>query len=284
MRVLYDSLSEKDRRRYAAVEAEKLGHGGVQYIARLFDCDEETIRQGSHDVEQLPSDAAAGRVRKKGGRKPASLSQPELLPALEALVSEHTAGSPMNEAKRWTNRSPAELAEQLQADGFTIGDDTVRRLLVDDLQLSVRSARKEEASSRYPFRNEQFEHIARRRRWYERCRWPILSIDTKKKELLGNFHRPGGAYTDGYVRVLDHDFCTLGVGRLVPYGVYDVQEDEGFLQLSPGPDTSELACDAIWRWWQQDWGNSSGSRARPCCCCAIVAAAMASAGSVQGGL
>jgi len=97
------------------------------------------------------------------------LSQPELLPALEALVAEHTAGSPVNESKRWTNRSPAELAEQLQADGFTISDDTVRRLLVDDLQLSVRSARKEEASSQYPFRNEQFEHIARRRRWYERC-------------------------------------------------------------------------------------------------------------------
>jgi hypothetical protein len=178
------------------------------------------------------------------------LTQPALLPALESLVAEQTAGSPVNETKRWTNCSPAELAAQLQADGFTISDDTVRRLLVEDLELSVRAARKEEASSRYPFRNEQFEHIARRRRWYERCQWPILSIDTKKKELLGNFYRPGRAYTDGCVRVLDHDFATLGVGRLVPYGVYDVQQDEGFLQLSLGPDTSELACDAIWRWWQ----------------------------------
>jgi hypothetical protein len=179
------------------------------------------------------------------------LSQPELLPALEAMVAEHTAGSPVNEIKRWTNRSPAELANQLRADSFTISDDTVRRLLVDDLHLGVRSARKEEASSQYLFRNEQFEHISRRRRWYERCQWPILSVDTKKKELLGNFYRAGKAYTDGCVRVLDHDFSTLGVGRLVPYGVYDVLEDEGFLQLSLGPDTSELACDAIWRWWQR---------------------------------
>ena len=103
---LYDSLREKDRRRYAAVEAVKLGHGGVEYIAALFDCDPHTIRHGEQDIEQLPTDEAAGRVR-KGGRRKASVAQAGLLPAVEQLIAQDTAGSPVDADLRWTNRSPA---------------------------------------------------------------------------------------------------------------------------------------------------------------------------------
>lgn len=201
---------------------------------------------------------------------------PALQEAIEDCVAEHTAGSPVDEHLLWTNRSPHEIAEELKDEGFSVCADTVRRILTDELGLRVRQAQKEEAASQFAFRDQQFQHIAKRRRWYQRRGWPVLSIDTKKKELLGDFFRPGRAYTDGVVRVLDHDFVTLGAGRLVPYGVYDVTANEGFLLLSQGPDTSELACDALRKWWSKlgwrrywsaggllvlcDCGGSNGNR------------------------
>ncbi len=195
---------------------------------------------------------------KKGGRKPASVAQPELVPAVEALIEHDTAGSPVDENIRWTNRSVPSLAAQLQAQGFQIGDDALRRMLFEELGLSRRQAFKDEAACHYEYRDEQFQYIAQLRADYERHCWPVLSIDTKKKEILGNFHHPGRAITDGRVRVQDHDFVTADQ-RLVPYGVYDTLCNEGFMYLARGADTSELACDAIRRWWQrlgrrQHWG------------------------------
>lgn len=196
--------------------------------------------------------------------------------AVEAVVATHTAGSPVDENIVWTNRSPRQIAEEVAAEGYSVCADTVRRILTEDLKLGLRQAEKEEAGKTCVFREAQFEHIARRRKWYERRGWPVLSLDTKKKELLGDFFRPGRAYTDGVVRVLDHDFVTLGSGRLAPYGVYDVAQNEGFLFLGQSADTSEFVCDALWRWWQRlgkrrywhasgllllcDCGGSNGNR------------------------
>ena len=195
---------------------------------------------------------------KKGGRKPASVAQPELLPAVEALIEHDTAGSPVAEGLRWTNRPVAGLAEELQDQGFQIGVDALRRILFEELGLARRQAFKDEAACNYEYRDEQFQYIAQLRDEYARHDWPVLSIDTKKKEILGNFHHPGRAITDGRVRVQDHDFVSAEQ-RLVPYGVYDVHRNEGFMYLARGADTSELACDAIRRWWQrlgrrQHWG------------------------------
>jgi hypothetical protein len=214
-----------------------------------------------------------GGSEKKGGRKKASC---EVVTAVKVAVVDYTAGSPVEEGGLWTNRSPREIAEELQLGGLSIGTDTVRRILTEDLGLGLRRALKDEATSDCPFRNKQFEHIAELRRWYTARHCPVLSIDTKKKELLGDFFRPGRAYTDEVLHVLDHDFPSHGQGRLVPYGVYDVANNEGFMLLSVGPDTSELACDAIWRWWQRlgrtryadaqgmlllcDCGGSNGNR------------------------
>jgi len=174
-----------------------------------------------------------------------------LVEAVQEQVAERTAGSPVDPEIRWTHRSPQEIAEELAEQGYQAGCDTVRKILTDVLGLRRRQAVKNEAGSDYEFRDEQFQHIAARRRWYERRGWPVISIDTKKKELLGEFFRPGRAYTDGAVRVLDHDFLPPGQSRLIPYGVYDVRRNEGLLYLATGADTSELACDAIWRWWQR---------------------------------
>jgi len=188
---------------------------------------------------------------KKGGRTKASIAQPGLIEAVAEKVADHTAGSPVDESLLWTNRSPQEIAEELAGDGFEVGPDIVRTILTDDLHLGLRQAVKDEATCKFPQRDEQFQHIARLRKTFRAEGCPVLSIDTKKKELLGNFHRPGRAYTDGRVHVLDHDFITHGDGRMTPYGVYDIDRNEGFMLLSNGPDTSQLACDAIWRWWQR---------------------------------
>jgi hypothetical protein len=179
------------------------------------------------------------------------LAEPELVPAIQAIVAEHTAGSPVDPHILWTNRSPREIAEELAEDGFSVCAETVGRILTEELGLGFRQAEKEKATRQFAFRNEQFEHLGRRRAWYERRRWPILSIDTKKKEPLGDFFRPGRAYTDNHLRVLDHDFADLGNGRVVPYGIYDVLRNEGFMLLTDTDDTSELVCDAVRRWWKR---------------------------------
>lgn len=194
---------------------------------------------------------------------------------MEALIEHDTAGSPVDESIRWTNRSVPELAEELQEQGFKIGPDALRRILFDELGLSRRQAFKDEAACTFAHRDEQFQYIAKLRKKYERNDWPILSIDTKKKEILGDFFHPGRAITDGRVRVNDHDFVTAEQ-RLVPYGVYDVRRNEALMYLARGADTSELACDAIRHWWKRlgyehywlapqllllcDCGGSNGSR------------------------
>jgi hypothetical protein len=182
-------------------------------------------------------------------------------------------GSPVNENILWTNRSAADIAEEVRGEGFDVSADTIKRILIEELNLSRRAARKDEASCTFPQRDEQFGHIAALRRKYEKHDWPIVSIDTKKKEILGDFFHPGQAYTNGRVVVADHDFVTSDE-RLVPYGVYDVRRNEGLMRLACGADTPELACDAIWSWWQR-LGRAIISALRDCCCYATAAAAMA---------
>jgi hypothetical protein len=174
-----------------------------------------------------------------------------LVEAVADAVAEHTAGSPVDENIQWTNRSPREIADEVAEEGFSVCPETVERILREDLGLGLRQAIKDEATRDFPDRDAQFRHIAALRQRYLRMGCPVLSIDTKKKELLGDFFRPGRAYTNGHVHVLDHDFATHGQGRMVPYGIFDVARNEGLMMLSSGPDTSEFACDALWRWWQR---------------------------------
>jgi hypothetical protein len=198
-----------------------------------------------------------------------------LVPAVEALIEKDTAGSPVDADILWTNRSATELAEELREQGFDIAPDALRRILFEELSLSRRQAYKDESARNYPHRDEQFQYIAKLRAKYEKHGWPVLSIDTKKKEILGNFFQRGQAITNGRLKVQDHDFVTAE-DRLVPYGVFDTVRNEALMYLACGADTSELACDAIWRWWQRmgrrhyrhvprllllgDCGGSNGNR------------------------
>jgi hypothetical protein len=151
----------------------------------------------------------------------------------------------------WTNRSLRQLSEDLTIDGFSLSPNTIDRLLREELGLGRRQAVKEVSLGDHPNRNDQFERIASLKSHFFQQGWPVISIDTKKKEILGDFFRPGYGRTDGLVRVFDHDFPSSGSGKVIPYGVYDLTANEGFMLLATGADTGELACDAIRRWWSR---------------------------------
>lgn len=157
----------------------------------------------------------------------------------------------MNPGQLWTNRSPVELSEVLALLGFRACPNTVDLLMRNELGLGRRQALKDVSLGQSPDRDEQFKRIAQLRREYEMWNLPIISIDTKKKELLGNFFRRGTAYTNGYVHTLDHDFPTAGNGKVIPYGVYDVSANEAMMTLAQGSDTGELVIDSIRLWWNR---------------------------------
>jgi len=186
---------------------------------------------------------------KKGGRKKASVAQPEVVDALRERIEVHTAGSAVEPGRLWTNRSTRDLSAELLEDGFRVSPNTIDRLLRQELGLGRRQAVKTVALGKAPHRAEQFERLGQLKAHFLKNGWPVVSIDTKKKVDLGEFFPPGRGWTNGHVRVLDHDFPSAGLGKAIPYGVYDVGANEAFVYLAVGADTGELACDAIRRWW-----------------------------------
>jgi hypothetical protein len=190
-----------------------------------------------------------GGSEKKGGRKTASIASPELVDGLRERIEVHTAGSPCEPGQLWTNRSPRQLAEEMGAAGLSVCANTIVRLLREELGLTCRQAMKTMPLGEHADRDAQFQRIATLKAEYLDRGWPVISIDTKKKELLGDFFRPGRGWTNGHVRALDHDFPSAGSGKVIPYGVYDLTANEGFVLLATGSDTGELACDALRRWW-----------------------------------
>lgn len=170
---------------------------------------------------------------------------------LGELAGEHTAGSAVEPDRVWTSRSPHRFAEELAELGYPVSRNTVKHLLRDELGLSRRKMDKNKSLGETPNRNEQFERLAELKKYYRSRGWPVISVDTKKKELLGEFDRAGAAWTDARLRSWDHDFPSSSWGKVIPYGVYDLAHNEAFLYLAQGADTGELACDAIRRWWHR---------------------------------
>jgi len=166
------------------------------------------------------------------------------------VLRDHTAGDPMNPDVRWTNLSRRQIACRMTALGTPVSRRIVRQLLHQH-GYRRRQAVKKVTMGSHPDRNAQFETITRLRGEYRAAGLPVLSIDTKKKELLGNFHRDGVIETQEPVAVNDHDFGSHGLGKLIPHGLYDVGRNEGFVHLNTSHDTSELACDSIATWWEQ---------------------------------
>jgi hypothetical protein len=169
---------------------------------------------------------------------------------LRQLLQEFTAGDPMRVDVLWTNLSLRELQRRLIAMGTPASRRVIRRLL-RRFKLGRRTARKKKTMGSHPDRNAQFENIARRRGEYQEAGDPVISIDTKKKEQLGNFHRPGSTYTEHTVETFDHDFASAGAGKVIPHGIYDLARNHAHINLNTSHDTSELCCDSIALWWEQ---------------------------------
>jgi hypothetical protein len=169
---------------------------------------------------------------------------------LQQLLQEFTAGDPMRTGVLWTNLSLRELSRRLIEMGTPASRRTIRRLL-RKLKLGRRTARKKKTMGHHPDRNAQFENIGRLRQEYLDAGDPVISIDTKKKELLGNFHRDGTTFTEQTVETFDHDFGSAGEGKLIPHGVYDLSREHAHIHLNTSHDTGELCCDSVASWWEQ---------------------------------
>jgi hypothetical protein len=261
MRLYSRSLPEDHRRRYAAIEAMKIGYGGIAYIARVLGMSRRTIHAGIRELEQMGNDdpqhpqrpsGDAERVRRPGGgRPPISERIPVLESTLEEVIAIHSAGSPTDERVRWTDLKPLQLTQRLLERGIEVSRNTAAALL-DRAGFRRRALRKELITGQVDphERDQQFRHIAALRRLARQRGIPVLSIDTKKKESFGTLHRPGQCYSSAPQAVYDHDFRHLADGLLVPHGVYDVHANVGFITLGTSRETSAFVCDAIALAWE----------------------------------
>ena len=250
MKTLYRSLNEKDRRAYAAVEAAKLGHGGVEYISTLFTCDQKNDSQRTRRYQQSTRVACRTHPKKRGGRNNAIITFPELKSNFQSTLEHHTAGDPMQVDLFWTHLTMIEIVERLASSGTPVCRQVVSNLLKMHNYVK-RKAQKSVALGTDPNRNTQFEKIARLKKKFLKSENPVLSMDTKKKELLGNFYRDGKLYTQQVLQTYDHDFPSSSTGKVVPHGLYDLKENTGYMILGTSHDTSEFACDNILKWWQK---------------------------------
>ncbi len=249
MKFVFSQLSEKDRRLYAGLETQKLPRGGQNYIADLFDCSPKTIRRGEKELEDKKLLPAKDRIRHKGGGRKRILDEHlELNEMFEQALEENTAGNPMNEEIRWTNLTPNQIAEKISTEGHSVSAYTVKQLLKKN-KFKKRKARKSLSLGTSLFRDEQFKNIATLKKDYFAAGLPIISIDTKKKELLGNLYRDGHLYTKEVIRVYDHDFPYLADGVVIPYTIYDIRHNRAYVYLGTSKDTAEFVSNCIRHWW-----------------------------------
>jgi len=250
MKRFYETLSEKDRRRYAGIAALNYGHGGRNYIAQVLGCSRRTVSKGAKEVSGLSTAETEKRIRRPGGgRKSYQVSWVDIDEKFLQVLRDHTAGDPMDETVRWTDLSVKEIV-QLLRDGHDIKvSKSVVRKLLKKHNYRRRKAQKKQTMKRVKHRNEQFEHIQRLKAEYETAGNPIVSMDTKKKEQLGNFYRDGQLYTLEELHTYDHDFSSFSEGVIIPHSLYDLRLNVGYIQLGMSHDTSEFACDSFRHWW-----------------------------------
>lgn len=248
MKSFYNSLSEKERRRYAALESCKLGHGGTDYISCVLLCDEKTIRAGLKDLNDADK-MRAERIRAAGGGRKSSLDKYlNINEVFLDVLRNFTAGDPMDEKVKWTNLSKAEIRDLMKNQGIVISRNIVKKLLKKNGYVK-RKLLKMKSIGEHENRDEQFVKISGLRKKYDKSPNPVISIDAKKKEYIGNLYRDGRVECTDPMEVLDHDFPDLAEQKVTPYAVYDIKNNECFATLGTSNDTSDFACDSIKRWW-----------------------------------
>lgn len=260
---VFNALNEKDKRLYAAVEVFKIGHGGISYISRIVGCSRKLVARGVRELLVLPTvNDRNERIRLLGGgRKRYSEKHPNIDAQFLSVIKDHTAGDPMNVDIKWTNLTPKEISEKLnEKHNVGVSESVVRQLLAKH-KFKRRKAQKSKTAKNVKNRDEQFKNIAKLKAEYMATENPIISIDTKKKEMIGNFYREGRLYTQEVIEVNDHDFNSLAEGVVIPHGIYDLKQNTGYINIGTSKDTSEFACDSIKNWWHKqgkfDYPNAS---------------------------
>jgi DNA-binding phage protein len=272
------ALDEKSRRLFVAAESKAWGPGGISVVSRATGVSRQVIRRGLKELEQ-PTTDSEGRVRLAGGgRKMAKQKDPTLVADLEQLMEATTRGDP-ERCLRWTCRSVRGLAEDLEKMGHRVSYPVVAELL-HELDYSLQSNRKTKEGDGHPDRNAQFEHINAKVKQYIGLKQPVISVDTKKKELVGDFKNGGQMWRPKGkpIKVRVHDFLIPELGRASPCGVYDVAQNTGWVGVGVDHDTASFAVETIRRWWHAmgrdrypqatrllitaDGGGSNGSRLR----------------------
>jgi len=248
---LLPRLNERDRRLALATEAKSWGRGGIVAVHRATGASKTTIRRG---ITELDSDdvAEAGRVRARGGgRKMADVANPGLKGALESLIEPGTRGDPESPL-RWTTKSTRKLASELTAMGHAISHTVVGKLLHSS-GYSLQSTRKTLEGAQHPDRDAQFRYIGALAGQYLAAGDPVISIDTKKRELVGRFGQSGREWqpTGQPAEVSTYDFPNLAVGKAIPYGVYDLADDSAWVSVGVDHDTSVFAVATITTWWHK---------------------------------
>jgi transposase len=275
-------MDERLRRQWAAAEAHGYGRGGLSAVSSATGMSRNTIRKGLAEIaarQKKPKAPVDVRLRKPGGgRKRLTATDPGLAPALEQLIEPTSRGDPMSPL-RWTCKSTVNLAEALTRQGHAIGPWTVGNLL-KEAGYSLQSNRKTKEGGAHPDRNAQFEYINVSVQQFQQRGQPVISVDTKKKELVGAFKNGGREWQPKGEpeQVLVHDFVDEQLGKVIPYGVFDLSRNEGWVSVGIDHDTAQFAVQAIGRWWQKmgakrypqarallvtaDGGGSNGSRSR----------------------
>ena len=275
-----DFLSERDRRLLLAVEAKVIGHGGIKQVSEQTGVSRTTVSNGLKELEKgVPPPISEQKIRQEGGGRKQKKDQTEgLAERLEQLVEPATAGSPEHPLK-WTSKSLRKLADGLKAEGFDVSHRLVGDLL-KQMGFSLQANKKKIEGNNHPDRDDQFHYISAQVKDFQKQKAPVISVDTKKKELVGRFKNEGkewhekGAAED----VLVHDFASQGEGKAIPYGVYDISQNEGWVNVGITHDTAAFAVESIRRWWQMmgrkvygyperllitaDGGGSNGVRVR----------------------
>lgn len=290
-------LNERQKRLYLAAEAESLGWGGKGIISEIAGVDKNTLTAGQKDLDRYREKNPDGTVlfvkdidgancdgyvrtrNKGGGRKPIEKTQPGITQALLQLVEDSTYGNPENPLS-WTTKSTRNLAEELHAQGYTISHTKVKTVLEQEGYTLQANRKLEQVGDSHPDRDEQFQHINRTSIAYMEQGEPVISIDCKKKENIGKFANNGVEYSKSGnpVKVLDHDFYDPEKGKAIPYGTYDIANNEGFVSVGISHDTASFAVNSINTWWTEmgrerfpqatklyitaDGGGSNGSRNR----------------------
>ena len=244
------TLNERDKRWFMATKAADLKAQGFSYrkVSKMMGTSTHTLQNGRQEL--LSGEGPGeGRIRRVGaGRKSELPQHPEWTQAVVQIIEPHTAGLPQDENVVWISLSVTQIMSELSAMGFNISRYFVRQIL-DSLGLRERSFYKDLPMKEVKDRDEQFQRISSIREEAEAVGLPIISIDTKKKEMLGNFKREGKALSNGQLMAYDHDFSTFSDGQIVPHGIYDVTRNVGYMTLGISHDTSKFVCDNIARVW-----------------------------------